>query len=126
MTAIALTRLAKRAEASWPLAAWVPLAVLPIMTAGLTVAGASWVRMWALAISIYGSLKWLTFAVSPAARQATLARAAGYLFLWTGMDAEAFFRESKASIRTRWSEWIWSLGQMALGAWVLFGVAPRW
>src|SRR6478752_3900295 len=125
MTSIALTQLGKRTEASWPVAAWLPLAVLPIMTAGLTAAAASWIRMWALAISIYGSLKWLTFAVSPAARQATFARAAGYLFLWTGMDAEAFFRESKAPLRTRWSEWIWSLGHMALGAWILIDVAPR-
>src|SRR5207244_3746709 len=95
----------------WPLAAWLPLAVLPVMTALLTTAAPSWVRMWALAISIYGSLIWLTFAASAAAWNTTLARSAGYLLLWTGMDAEAFFRKATTPVRTQWSAWLWAVGQ---------------
>lgn len=108
----------------WPLRAWLPLVVLPAVTRLMTVAAPRWVQMWGLAVSIYGGLKWLSFAVSPAARDATALKAAGYLFLWTGMDAEAFFRRAGQSIRTRWTEWAWSVGQIAVGVWVLLVAAP--
>jgi alginate O-acetyltransferase complex protein AlgI len=81
--------------------------------------------MWLLAITIYGGCKWLTFATSAAARAAGVWKSAGYLLLWTGMDAEAFFGRSVSLARPRWSEWAWAAGQAALGVWILLGVAPR-
>jgi hypothetical protein len=116
---------AKPTEIRWNLAAWLPLAVLPVAAGALTADWPAWVRMWLLAFSIYASLKWLTFAVSPAARQATLGQSAGYLLLWTGMDAEAFFGKSPRTEQPRWTEWTWATGQMAAGAWLLVRLAPR-
>src|SRR4051812_35552856 len=104
MTTIACT---KPAENRWPTVARLPLAVLPVAVATLTAGLSAPVRMWLLAFAIYGGFKWLTFATSPAARMGTLGRAAGYLFLWTGMDAEAFFGQADRARRTRWSEWAW-------------------
>jgi len=116
---------AKPAEIRWPTTAWLPLAVLPVATAFLAAGLPAWVQMWLLAISIYGGFKWLTFVASPAARRGSLGRSLGYLFLWTGMDAEAFFGNSDVAIRTRWSQWAWAVGQTAVGVWFVLGLAPR-
>jgi Membrane bound O-acyl transferase family len=113
----------KPRETGWHAAAWLPLAVLPAAAGAITAASRPWVQMWALAMAIYGSLKWLTLAMSPAGREATLGRAAGYLFLWTGMDAEAFF-DQRAKASTRWSEWAWAIVQTAAGFWLLVAFAP--
>src|SRR6188472_3917974 len=104
---------ARPREIRWHMAAWLPLAVLPAAAGLLTGASRPWMQMWSLAVAIYGSLKWLTFAMSPVGREATLARAAGYLFLWTGMDAEAFFGPLPKEAR-RWSEWVWAAVQTAV------------
>jgi hypothetical protein len=122
------------AAAGWPVTAWMPLVVLPVITRLLTASVITrlltastprWMQMWGLAVSIYGGLKWLTFAVSPAVRDATTTKAIGYLFLWTGMDAGAFFRRAGQTLQMRWTEWVWSVGQIAVGAWMIVGVAPR-
>lgn len=122
MTTIICT---KPTEIRWPTAAWLPLVVSPVAVAVLTAGLSAWARMWLLAISVYGGFKWLTFATSPAARRATLGQVAGYLFFWTGMDAEAFFGKSGVAHRTRWSEWVWAMGQTAVGVWLMLVVAPR-
>jgi membrane bound O-acyltransferase family protein len=109
----------------WPLVAWLPLAALPAVATFLTMGLPAWLQMWLLAISIYGGFKWLTFATSPAARRATVPKAIGYLFFWTGMDAEAFFGKPDGTVRTRWSEWTWAVGQTTTGIWILLRLAPR-
>jgi Membrane bound O-acyl transferase family len=81
--------------------------------------------MWSLAVAIYASLKWLTFATSPAARQTSWLKAAGYLFLWTGMDTDAFFGRHQRVAESRWSEWMWATGQTAAGLGLLLFVAPQ-
>src|SRR5215467_10544620 len=55
----------------WPLGAGMPLVILPVAARLLTAAAPRWLQMWSLAVSIYGGLKWLSFAASPAARDAT-------------------------------------------------------
>jgi hypothetical protein len=123
----------KRIEVRQQLAAWLPLIVLPIAAGWLTATLAAWIQMWAVAIAIYAGFKWATFALSPAARAASLAKSAGYLFLWTGMDAGAFFGcpdkravfcKAKHS-HPRATELAWAATQTAVGFWLLLGVAPH-
>jgi hypothetical protein len=122
MTTIVKT---KSTEARRQLAAWLPLVVLPAAAGWLTGLLPAWIRMWAVAVSIYAGFKWATFVLSPGARRASLAQSAGYLFLWTGMDAEAFFGSRKRAEQPRGSELAWAAGQTAFGFWLLLGVAPR-
>ena len=109
----------------WQLAGWLPLAVLPVAAGLLTVGSPPWVQMWALVIALYASFKWLTFATSPHARQAGWPKSAGYLFLWIGMDAEAFFGRPVRVEKPRWSQWAWAVAQMGAGIWIVTGVAPQ-
>lgn len=122
MTTIVQT---KSIEIRRELTAWVPLVVLPIAAGWLTAVLPAWVRMWAVAVSIYAGFKWATFALSPAARRASIAKAAGYLFLWTGVDAEAFFGSRKRAEQPRWTELAWAADQTAIGFLLLFGIAPH-
>src|SRR5262245_50795236 len=113
----------KLTQIRWPAAAWLPLAILPLAAGVLTAGTLPWVQMWALAISMYASFNWLTFATSPAARHAGVAMSACYLLLWTGMDAEAFFSNCGRVEQPRWTQWSWAVAQAAFGIWVLLGVA---
>lgn len=47
--------------------------------------------MWVLAVSVYGGLKWLTFAEYAGTNPVSFWRSVGYLLCWAGMDAPAFF-----------------------------------
>jgi alginate O-acetyltransferase complex protein AlgI len=108
----------------WPIAAWLPLAILPFGAGMLTAHSPAWVQMWALAISIYASLKWLTFARSGAARCANVRQSLGYLFLWTGMDPDTFFGQRQPTVSPQWSQWVWAFAQTAIGLAILFWLAP--
>ncbi|MBW8886093.1 MAG: hypothetical protein JF612_15260, partial [Planctomycetia bacterium] len=107
------------------LAAFLPLMALPMLAAGLSQAMPAWVQMWAVAISVYAGFKWATFALCPAARHASVARSLGYLLLWTGMDADAFFASRQPVSWPRWTELAWASVQTALGLWLLGWLAPR-
>jgi membrane bound O-acyltransferase family protein len=120
MTTIVCT---KPRELRWPTIAWLPLAVLPVAAGWFAAGWPAWIRMWLLAISIYAGFKWLTFATAPAAHEASLGSAVGYLLLWTGMDAESFFARRAERLPARRSEWAWAVGQTAVGVWILFGPA---
>lgn len=98
--------------------------MLPAFVGIATAGGPAWVFMWALAISIYAGCKWLTFATSPVARQAPFWQSAGYLLLWTGMDADSFFAKS-ALRQPRWSQWAWAAWQAAFGVWLVTSMAPH-
>lgn len=70
---------------------WLPAIVLPALVFAL---GATWPRAlvaWLLAASVYAGFKWLAFANSRKARTASLGESLSFLFLWPGMDADAFF-----------------------------------
>jgi alginate O-acetyltransferase complex protein AlgI len=115
----------ERLETYRQLAAWLPLVVLPIAAGWLTATLAAWVQMWVIAIAIYAGFKWATFVLAEAARRASVTKSVGYLFLWTGMDADAFFGARKQADKPRWGEVAWTAAQAAFGVWLLFKVAPR-
>jgi alginate O-acetyltransferase complex protein AlgI len=107
------------------LAAFLPLMALPVLAACLAQAMPAWVQMWVVAVSIYAGFKWATFALCKAARDASVARSLGYLLLWTGMDADAFFASRQHASRPRWTELAWASVQTAFGLWLLIWFAPR-
>ena len=109
----------------WRLIAWLPVVVLLIAAVWISIGWPAWERMWLMAVAIFAGFKWLTFAASRAARTASWASSLGYLFLWTGMDAEAFFDSRVFGNAPRWSEWAWSVGQLAVGFWLVVGLAPK-
>lgn len=70
---------------------WIPALALPTL---VLLFGGNWppaLVAWLLAATIYVGFKWLTFATSRAARRASLRESFHFLFLWPGMDADAFF-----------------------------------
>lgn len=121
----------------WRVLAWLPLILFPAAAVFFSMGWPAWVRMWALAVAIYAAFKWLSFAESRAARKASWLETAGYLFFWIGMDAEQFFAcdgrsgnglhhaERNGYRAPRCSEWLWSVGQLATGVWLLVNLAPR-
>jgi hypothetical protein len=109
---------------SLPTGSWLPLAILPTAATALTTAWTAWGRMWAVAIAIYVGFKWLTFASAAAARHATWQRAVGYLLLWPGMDADAFFGHGRQALRPRVSEWVWAAIKCMGGLGAVFMLSP--
>lgn len=73
---------------------WLPLLVLPATAIAFRNLMPAWVFMWVLAFAIFFGCKWLTlrraFARRPSPPRLT---ALAYLFLWPGMDANAFISE---------------------------------
>ncbi len=107
------------ASRSRELLAWAPLAVLPAIALALGSALPAWLLMWSLAFSVYAGLKWLTFADRVPTDETLSLRAFGYLFLWPGMDAPAFFsRRRPVSAPTR-AEWIFAVAKIAFGIMLL-------
>ena len=107
------------------LPAWLPLIILPVVAVWLASAWPPWAFMWMLAFSIYAGLKWLSFAdvVDPARR--TVGRSLGYLLLWPGMDANAFFRTDQTVERPARQEWFLAIGKTVLGPILVFLAASR-
>jgi hypothetical protein len=50
-----------------------------------------WLLMWAIATALFAAAKWLTCRDALRHRPVSSPRILGYLFLWPGMDAAAFF-----------------------------------
>ena len=74
---------------------WLPLLALVTL---VLLFGGQWPAVlvgWLLAASIYAGFKWLAFANSTRARQVPMRNALTFLFLWPGMDADAFFTERR-------------------------------
>ena len=80
---------------------WVMLAPLLFLPTAVLLFGntwPAWVLMWALAFALYVGFKWL--ALSEFASRDGVPRwprIAGFLILWPGMDADAFF-DAKANV----------------------------
>jgi len=83
-----------------------------------------WVFMCLLAISVYLTLKLLTFVDCREARNASPMRSMGYLLLWPGMDAGAFFASTKEVDLPRKSEWALALIETTLGVLTVTVFAP--
>lgn len=95
--------------------AWLPLMILSVTIALFAVDWSSWAFMWALAISIYAGLKWLTFADYAATAEPTFKRSLAYLFLWPGMDAKSFFASSNSVQQPLFSEWLFAISKWVFG-----------
>ena len=101
---------------------WFPALALP--TAVLLWGGSlpPWVIAWLLTFFIYAGFKWLAFASSAAARTATLPESLRFLFLWPGMDADAFLSRRVVEQPTT-REVVFAVANLLAGlAVVFFGV----
>ena len=112
-----------RAHTNWrALAAWLPLAILPMTAAWIAADWPPWALMWSLAVSVYAGCKWLSLGDGIAAWRSSARRILGYLFLWPGMDARAFLAPARQVDRPGFAEWLAAAGKVLLGA-ILIGVA---
>jgi len=105
-----------------PLRGWLPLVMMPAAVMLFINRWPAWIFMWALAFTIYAGFKGLTYADSVAARDASARRVMGYLFFWPGMNAEAFFDNTRNVPRPTQSEWHWAIATCASGV-LLMGAA---
>lgn len=104
--------------------AWIPLTALPILVLLVSAERPRWLFMWSLALSIYCGFKWLSFAGrSHDGRPSTL-RAAGYLLLWPGMDADAFLSSRRFVPAPRFNEWLLVIAKIIVGITLLVVVTP--
>ena len=79
-----------------------------------------WAVMWAIAMSIYATCKWLTWRQADAGH-VPLWKHVAYLVAWPGMDASAFLTAPATTPSS--SEWLAGAWRLALGAACFFGVA---
>ncbi|MCA9271053.1 MAG: hypothetical protein KDA41_21375, partial [Planctomycetales bacterium] len=91
-----------------PITAWLPLATLPFAVFIVSGDWPAWVVMWALALAVYASLKWLTFALHTTPQRPSVWRSAAYLLLWPGMDAVHFLSTENVAPRPLAREWLWA------------------
>jgi hypothetical protein len=110
---------------AWHVLAWLPVGLFPAAAVAVSWSWPAWGRMWILALAIFAAFKWLTFAESRAARKASWSEAASYLFFWIGMDAEQYFASCVTPEKPRRTEWLWSVGQLVIGTWLLVDLGPR-
>src|SRR5262245_41678025 len=105
------------------ISAWLPLVAMPAAVALLGGQWPGWVLMWTLSISIYAGFKWLTFADCAAANRAAAWRRLGYLWLWPGMDAGAFFSVQRTVARPSLGEWTWAVAKTLIGVAIVYSLA---
>lgn len=80
---------------------WLPLLVLPATAITCQNLMPDWLFMWVLAFAIFFGCKWLTLRRAFAGRvRPPRLTALAYLFLWPGMDANAFFTERASNCPT--------------------------
>lgn len=85
-----------------------------------------WAVMWGLAVAIFIACKLLTWG-RVAAPHASVARQAGYLLAWPGLDAPTFLATPATpppAPPTAW-EWSFAAAKMAVGVVLLYGLARR-
>jgi hypothetical protein len=106
--------------------AYLPLALVLLFPLLVEVLGnglPDWGVMWLLAVSVYASLKWLTFVDYVTTHEASMSRSLGYLFLWPGMNAGAFFGEHPPRVAS-FDEMLFVGLKIAFGVALFFGAAP--
>ena len=80
--------------------------------------------MWILSLSIYISLKWLTWWRARLTIAHVPWRSAAYLLLWPGMDPDAFLDAGqRVSAPSAWA-WLWAMCEAIIGA-TLFWIVAR-
>ena len=80
-----------------------------------------WAAMWGLAIAIFAVFKAVTWRLAGAA--APIARRAGYLLLWPGMDPRPFIAQDRQAARPLGNEWGQAVLNAACGAALIWGAA---
>ncbi len=114
----------RRNERPGLLGTWAPFLAFP-MTAGATQLGApAWVRFWTLTLSLFAAMKWMTLVSSRALQTGSPGRILGYLFLWPGMDVDAFFAKRSLTNRPRTWEWLAAAGRLLIGLGLIQFVTP--
>src|SRR5215468_4657569 len=94
-----------------------PLIALPSMALLLRASLPPWAFMWTMAGALYAGCKWLSYRAAP--RDAVVTsrvRTLAYLFVWPGMDAEAFLSRSGGVAEPPGSEWIAATVKTMFGA----------
>jgi len=102
---------------------WLPVAIFPAIGIALGCRFPGWVFMWMTVFGLFFAAKWLTLSPLLIKRSNTpVGRMFAYIYLWPGMDANAFCTE-RSKVRPAISEWLFALGKTFLGVAVLwFGV----
>lgn len=81
-----------------------------------------WATMWITAVVIYATLKGLVWQ-QRLLRPVPLWKHAAFLFLWPGMDVDAFFDAQRVAVRPTLGEWCFAWFKFSLGVALFFGVA---
>lgn len=109
----------------YPLAAGLPLFVLPTLVFLFRSRFPAWVLMWLLAGAIYFSCKWLSLLdATRKSSQVPKRRALYFFFFWPGMDAGTFLFGGTSPDRPGWRDWTGAVLKTVLGA-ALFWAVPR-
>ena len=112
---------ASRAEVRW-WSGWPPLLLAPAAVLSFAPARSPrWAVMWALAFTIYGGCKWLTWRMTPMA-DVSAWRHAAYLLAWPGLDAAAFLG-TQPEHPPGVADWVGGVRNLAIGLALLFGIA---
>jgi hypothetical protein len=110
----------KRGEThAW--AGWVPLVALPVLAFAFGRGLPPWEFMWVMAFALYYGCKWLTLWRNRNVKSG-VARRAGYLFAWPGMDAKAFLNPANKPLKPRASELLGVVGTVLCGMAVVWGI----
>lgn len=107
------------------LAASLPLLGFPTLVLFFQSRLPAWILMWLLTGAIFFSCKWLS--VLNAVRNVShipKGRAFSFLFLWPGMDAQAFLFGKASADRPILRDWVRACLKTALGG-ILFWMVPR-
>lgn len=105
---------------------WFPALALPAAVLLWGAALPPWVLAWLLTVAIYAGFKWLAFASSEPPDSGRrlpaidLRRAVQFLFLWPGMDADAFL-SSRAVVQPTAREVAFAGGNVVAGLMLIFG-----
>jgi len=103
---------------------WLPILVLPLTAVACRDLLSPWVFMWILSLSIYISLKWLTWWRSRSRIPHPAWRSVAYLLAWPGMDADAFLDARQRATSPASIAWLWATFETIVGATLLW-VAAR-
>jgi hypothetical protein len=103
---------------------WLPILVLPLTAVACRDLLPPWVFMWILSVSIYISLKWLTWWRSRSRIPHPAWRSLAYLLAWPGMDADAFLDARQRATSPVPMAWLWATFETIVGATLLW-VAAR-
>jgi alginate O-acetyltransferase complex protein AlgI len=103
---------------------WLPLVLLPTAVFMLGRGMAPWIFMWAIAFALYYACKWLTWWQNRWIKT-TMARNAGYLLAWPGMDAKAFLNPANIVQKPNIREWLGATATALCGAVIVWGITRR-